>query len=51
MKGYLLIWAIDLQMDGTVADGGAMAKKPSSSPVIYENDIERPILYGEDTGT
>ena len=36
---------------GAVADGGAMAGKPSSSPVIYENDIERPILYGEDTGT
>ena len=35
---------------GAVADGGTMAEKPSSSPVICENDIERPILYGEDTG-
>ena len=36
---------------GAVGDGGAMARKPSSSPVICENDIERLILYGEDTGT
>ena len=36
---------------GVVADGGAMAGKPSSPPVICENNIERPILYGEDTGT
>ena len=36
---------------GAIADGGAMAGKPSSSTVICENDIERPILYGEDTGT
>ena len=34
-----------------IADGDTMAGKPCSSPVICENDIERPILYGEDTGT
>ena len=36
---------------GAIADGDTMAGKPSSSPAICENNIERPILYGEDMGT